>query len=211
MGAGMSREAEYQHVYSRLHQIQKELADKGVASVYRNRALTNQKIDGSGFWVGFRRMNASNGECCLYPVAQIADASGQLTEYNGVSWGDKPSWKQAQPRIVELFAVKPGPTFAERINPGQFGFSPKLVALVGAIIGHDYGVRDGRGGKLSSLSITSDGYVMAQSTAHESGAFIGDVGDLEANLSIWKEELSPEDQAQFNRLYVANVKDWRNY
>jgi uncharacterized membrane protein len=103
------------------------------------------------------------------------------------------------------------PSFAERINPGQFGFSPKLVALVGAIIGHDYGVRDGRGGKLSSLSITSDGYVMAQSTAHESGAFIGDVGDLEANLSIWKEELSPEDQAQFNRLYVANVKDWRNY
>jgi hypothetical protein len=52
---------------------------------------------------------------------------------------------------------------------------------------------------------------MAQSTAHESGASIGDVGDLEANLSIWKEELSPEDQAQFNRLYVANVKDWRNY
>ena len=32
--------------------------------------------------------------------------------------------------------------FAERINPRNLGFSPKLVAIVGAIIGHDYGVRD---------------------------------------------------------------------
>ena len=113
---------------------------------------------------------------------------------------------------VVLITEPEPPTFTERINPSQFGFSPKLVALVGAIIGHDYGARDRRGGQLLSLSITSDGYVVAQSTASDGGgAFVGDVGDLEENLSLWKEDLSPEDQAEFNRLYVANVKDWRKY
>ena len=32
------------------------------------------------------------------------------------------------------------PEFAERINPTNLGFSPKMTAIVGAIIGHDYGV-----------------------------------------------------------------------
>jgi hypothetical protein len=201
MGAGLSREAEYQRVYSRLHQIQKELADKGVASVYNDRKLTGQNFTNSmRFTIVYKRLNASNGESCLTP--QVAINNGEYFDGN---------YKAAITRLMELFAAKPEPSFAERINPGQFGFSPKLVALVGAIIGHDYGARDRKGGQLSSLSITSDGYVMAQSTAHESGAFIGNVGDLEANLSIWKDDLSPEDQAEFNRLYVANVKDWRNY
>src|ERR1039458_5239218 len=51
--------------------------------------------------------------------------------------------------------------FAERISPRDLGFSPKMAAIVGAIIGHDYGVRDSRGGQLTSLAITSDGYVTA--------------------------------------------------
>src|ERR1700733_11730824 len=44
--------------------------------------------------------------------------------------------------------------FAERIHPGRLGFSPKLAAIVGAIIGHDYGVVDGKGGTPTSISIT---------------------------------------------------------
>jgi hypothetical protein len=101
-------------------------------------------------------------------------------------------------------------TFAERINPRNFNFSPKLAAIVGAIIGHDYGVRDRRGGYLTSLSITSDGFVIAFSTASSGGgAFLCDAGELEGNLELFKAELSPEDLAEFERLYAARVKDWR--
>lgn len=100
--------------------------------------------------------------------------------------------------------------FADRINPSKFNFSPKLVAIVGAIIGHDYGVRDRRGGLLSHLSITSDGYVTAASTMSDGGgAFIGSADDLERNLSAYRAELTAEDRAEFDRLYALSVQDWR--
>jgi hypothetical protein len=105
--------------------------------------------------------------------------------------------------------------FAERINPRNLGFSPKMAAIVGAIIGHDYGVRDGRGGELSSLSITSDGYVMAHSTASDGGgAFLGSADDLDRNVEqfslVLHDAASDEDAEEFERLYKTNVKDWRN-
>jgi len=101
-------------------------------------------------------------------------------------------------------------TFAERINPTHMGVSPKLVALVGAIIGHDYGVRDRKGGQLLGLSVTSDGFVTAYSTASDGGgAFIGPAADLDHNLMVWSADLSPADAAEFWRLYAANVTDYR--
>lgn len=99
--------------------------------------------------------------------------------------------------------------FAERIDPRKFNFSPKLTALVGAIIGHDYGVRDQKGGRLTELSITSDGFVVAASTAHESGAFVGDAAEMAGNIGMWLEELSAEDRAEFLGLHRTNVRDWR--
>ena len=106
--------------------------------------------------------------------------------------------------------------FAERINPRNLGFSPKLTAIVGAIIGHDYGVRDRKGGRLTSLSITSDGFVTASSTASDGGgAFIGSADDLDRNLEqfimVLHNDVSDEDAEEFERLVKANVKDWRNY
>jgi len=106
--------------------------------------------------------------------------------------------------------------FAERINPRNLGFSPKVVAIVGAIIGHDYGVRDRKGGRLTSLSITSDGFVTASSTASDGGgAFIGSADDLDRNLEqfimVLHNDVSDEDAEEFERVYKANVKDWRSY
>ena len=104
--------------------------------------------------------------------------------------------------------------FAERINPRNLGFSPKMTAIVGAIIGHDYGVRDRRGGQLTGLSITSDGFVTAHSTASDGGgAFIGSAEDLDRNLADYRFTLAAEndeDAEEFDRLYAANVRDWRN-
>ena len=99
--------------------------------------------------------------------------------------------------------------FAERINPRNFNFSPQLVAIVGAILGHDYGVRDRKGGLLTSISITSDGFIIAGSTAHESGAFVGDASDMERNLEMLKKELSAEDAKRFAEIYASRVRDWR--
>lgn len=101
--------------------------------------------------------------------------------------------------------------FAGRINPKNFNFSPKLTAMVGAIIGFDYGVRDARGGRLTSLSITSDGYVLCTTASDGGGAFLGSAEELDDNLALWREELSSADRAKFERLFSANVKDWRRY
>jgi hypothetical protein len=104
--------------------------------------------------------------------------------------------------------------FAERINPSKLGFSPKLTAIVGAIIGHDYGVRDRKGGGLTSLSITSDGYVICGSTASDGGgAFIGLADDLDRNIERFTRTLhdgaSDEDAEEFERLCKVNITDWR--
>lgn len=77
--------------------------------------------------------------------------------------------------------------------------------------GFDYGARDRKGGQLTSLSITSDGFVIATSTASDGGgAFIGDASELKRNLDLYLEGLSPEDRQEFNRLYRERVTDWRN-
>ena len=106
------------------------------------------------------------------------------------------------------------PEFAERINPTNLGFSPKMTAIVGAIIGHDYGVRDGRGGRLTSLAITSDGFVTCGSTMSDGGgAFIGSAADLDRNLADYRfvlgAEASDEDAEEFDRIYNTRVIDWR--
>ena len=62
---------------------------------------------------------------------------------------------------------------AYKSSPQRFGYSAMMTAIVGAIIGYDYGVRDPLGGKLTGISITSDGFIIASTTSHESGAFIG--------------------------------------
>ena len=116
---------------------------------------------------------------------------------------------------TEPIISNPLKELAERINPRNLGFSPKLTAIVGAILGHDYGVRDRKGGLLSSLSITSDGYVTASSTASDGGgAFIGDAQDLDRNLEqfvmVLHNEVGDEEAEEFERLYKANVTDWRS-
>jgi hypothetical protein len=100
---------------------------------------------------------------------------------------------------------------AEKLNPRKFGFSPKMAALFGAILGHDYGVTDSRGARLTSLSITSDGFVVCGSTAHESGAFVGEVSDLERNLVSLLEaaHLHVSEAIAFERVYASRVQDYR--
>src|SRR5690348_3383805 len=101
-------------------------------------------------------------------------------------------------------------TLADKLNPRKHGYSPKMTAIVGAIIGHDYGVRDPRGGKLMGLTITSDCFVTASTTSHESGVFVGTYLDFANNLSglLARVQLTPEEKAEYDRLYKQHVTDW---
>jgi hypothetical protein len=101
--------------------------------------------------------------------------------------------------------------FADKLNPRRLDYSPKMAALIGTIIGHDYGALDPSGDKLTGLSITSDDFLVASSTSHESGAFIGTAADFERNLRQFLADanLTAEERQEFDRLYRANVCDWR--
>ena len=52
---------------------------------------------------------------------------------------------------------------------------------------------------------------LAQSTAHQSGAFVGGASDLKRNLDMLLADvqLTPEERAEWDRLYKQNVTDWR--
>lgn len=95
--------------------------------------------------------------------------------------------------------------FADRINPSRFSFGPRLTAVVGAIIGHDYGIQNGAWGYLSNLTITSDGYVTADSTTIGKGAAIGVTHNVARNLSEYLDYLNDKERAEFDRLYALNV------
>jgi hypothetical protein len=101
--------------------------------------------------------------------------------------------------------------FATRVNPRRFNFSLMMVAIVGAVIQHDYGIRDARGGRLTALHITSDGFLLASTTSHDSGLFLGTGQDFDRNLSNYLTFLTNDDRERFARLYSANVTDWRQH
>lgn len=88
--------------------------------------------------------------------------------------------------------------FAKRINPRKYQFSPRFGAMVGALLGYDYGIRDSKGGHITSLSFTSDGFVIGQSTASDGGgAFLGTRSDLKENIELWLSHLDVADSLKF--------------
>lgn len=94
-------------------------------------------------------------------------------------------------------------SFAKRINPRKYNFSPKFGAILGALIGYDYGIRDGRGGHITGVSVTSDGFVIGRSTASDGGgAFLGDVKDLRSNLAEFLKHLRVTDAERLRVQYL---------
>jgi hypothetical protein len=208
MARGMSKTERYQRQYKFLHKIQRDLTEAGVTCHYRNRALTNGTPN-SPFSVFFAFGSMSNGETVMELNVHIDDKIYQTYGENGQTQMGLALIKSRYGSANTAQFSK----FANRINPTNLGYSPKMTAIVGAIIGFDYGVRDRKGGLLSELSITSDGYVMASSTASDGGgAFIGSADNLNRNLADYQFVLageSDEDAEQFAKLYAQNVKDWR--
>ena len=91
-------------------------------------------------------------------------------------------------------------------------YSPKIAAIIGAVLGFDYGVRDGRGNQVTGLSITSDGFVIGQTPNPDASPFIGSADDLARNLAllIADANLTLAETKLYGRLYDTHVKDWRS-
>jgi hypothetical protein len=143
----------------------------------------------------------------------IADrATNQVLGRHTITIAEQRSGKPVQEAAAKLANEVGKRSLADVLNPRQYGFSPKMSAIIGAILGHDYGVRDGRGNHIVGLSITSDGFVLGSTVPLSSGAFVGDVADLERNLAFLLEDakLSPQERAEYDKLYAARVQDWRS-
>ena len=207
MARGMSKTERYHLQYKQLHRIMRDLSEAGVTCHYKRRAVTDG-TPASPFSVFFSFGNMSNGETVMELCVYVDGKS-----YRQFGAGDTRTGLSA---IKARYGSNPVSRFAEfaaQINPTNLGFSPRMTAIVGAIIGHDYGVRDSRGGRLIGLSITSDGYVTASSTESDGGgAFIGSAADLDRNLADYRFALAAEndeDAEEFDRLYKLNTRDWR--
>jgi hypothetical protein len=78
--------------------------------------------------------------------------------------------------------------------------SGKMAAIVAYILGESWTEPD-----IAALSVTSDGFVLTDAE------FFGEAADLDRNLLnlLVAAEVTPEERADFERLYRERVDDWR--
>jgi hypothetical protein len=92
-------------------------------------------------------------------------------------------------------------TLASKLEPGRFSaMSGKMAAIVGFILGESWTEPE-----IAALSVTSDGFVLTDAE------FFGEAADLDRNLLnlLVAAEVTPEERADFERLYRERVDDWR--
>jgi hypothetical protein len=92
-------------------------------------------------------------------------------------------------------------TLTEKLHPDRFSeMSGKMAAIVGYILGESWTEPE-----IVALSVTSDGFVLTDAE------FFGEAADLDRNLLnlLVAAELTPEERAEFERLYRKRVDDWR--
>jgi hypothetical protein len=94
-----------------------------------------------------------------------------------------------------------GTTIADKLRPDRFSaMSSKMAAIVAYILGESWTEPE-----IAALSVTSDGFVLTDAE------FFGEAADLDRNLLnlLVAAVLTPEERAEFERLYRARVDDWR--
>jgi hypothetical protein len=92
-------------------------------------------------------------------------------------------------------------TLAIKLHPDRFSaMSGKMAAIVGYILGESWTEPE-----IAALSVTSDGFVLTDAE------FFGEAADLDRNLLnlLVAAEVTPEERADFERLYRERVDDWR--
>jgi hypothetical protein len=67
MGAGISQKDLNRRLYTRVKNLQRQLARAGIASQYKSLTLLGETSEGP-FQIFYRTLRASNGECAALPV-----------------------------------------------------------------------------------------------------------------------------------------------
>jgi hypothetical protein len=105
MGAGSSKQNQYNIQYTGLHRIQRELEAQGILSEYKNKALYGFKPNGDTFFITYSLSSAPNGEGIMWPRAQVQIA-GVFTDYDKPEWWMGPSYhKEGKAAILAHFAA----------------------------------------------------------------------------------------------------------
>jgi hypothetical protein len=90
-------------------------------------------------------------------------------------------------------------TLASKLHPDRFSaMSGRMAAIVAYILGESWTEPE-----IAALSVTSDGFVLTDAE------FFGEAADLDRNLLNLASETTPEERAEFERLYRERVDDWR--
>jgi hypothetical protein len=96
----------------------------------------------------------------------------------------------------------------EKLHPRRFpGTSGKMIAIVGFILGQDW-----TNPRISEMTITSDGFVMARQQGDVGmNVFVGSAADLDRNLRNLLDAacLLPDEKASVMRLFRTKVQDHR--
>ena len=92
-------------------------------------------------------------------------------------------------------------TLTSKLQPDRFSeMSGKMAAIVAYILGESW-----TDPEIAALSVTSDGFVLTDAE------FFGEAADLDRNLLnlLVAAEVTPDERADFERLYRERVDDWR--
>jgi hypothetical protein len=81
MAAGLSAKRQYEIIYRRLKKIEGDLNRAGIKAVYGNRQVVDEATQGKEFQIYYHRLNASNGECALFPVLYLNEGGTRVEYY----------------------------------------------------------------------------------------------------------------------------------
>lgn len=113
----------------------------------------------------------------------------------------RPSYRPHVPESNDCCCYGGPVTLASKLRPERFtDMSGKMAAIVGYILGESWTEPE-----IVALSVTSDGYVTTDAE------FFGEAADLDRNILnlLVAADLTPDERAEFERLYRERVDDWR--
>jgi hypothetical protein len=148
---------------------------------------------------------APRWDCFVHERSRIARShavsNSEVDEFVSLSILGNGGQRSLGPLPLPPAAIVRRVTLSTKLHPDRFSaMSGKMAAIVAYILGESWTEPD-----IAALSVTSDGFVLTDAE------FFGEAADLDRNLLnlLVAAEVTPEERADFERLYRERVDDWR--